>query len=272
MELEPRWVDMSPLRRSSQELILRSRRGNTMVLALLLVLIVGVASFSIPQIEATQQKHMRTLRIRSLMTNLETRLRELALNPNTYLGCDSSHGVTSCRVNETRFNRVSILRVFGAECPTGQPSCGLRFQPDAGFPSVILTPNGAQISGLLVYEGLDIKLAPRALAIQVPSDIIQSKIVSCAQIDPTRPIFSGFDSQGRARCRSLPSPCGPGQYLYGVSPASLESQCRIFTPSELECPDDQMISRLIYTNGNMAAQCGSRLDPFQAIPSPDVSP
>ncbi len=251
---------------------LSSNRGNTMVVALLLVVIVGIASFAIPQMETTQQKHLRTLRIRALMTNVEVRLREFALSPNTYQSCDSSAGVTSCRIHQSKLTSISTLRVFGAECPPSLPNCGIRFVPGPDFPRLKLSASGAQFEGTLIYEGDDLKLAPIPINVQVPLDLVQSKAVSCAQIDASRPIFHGFDSQGRAKCRALPAPCGPGQYLYAVNPRTLASQCRNLSPALLECPAGQMIGRVSYLNGEFSTQCIERLDPFQTIPSPDLTP
>lgn len=248
----------------------RNQRGDALIMALMFVGLTAMIAAAIPSLMEMKQRQARLIRVRTLMSTLETRIKSLVLQSTSYTGCDSSVGYSSCQLIPNLFDPYLVTVVSGARCAVSPCGIQLSFTGVGGSTSLdvdVATGNPVFLAKL-TYMGTDISLQPTEIKVQIPTDILQSQAFDCAAIDATRPLFAGFDSLGKLVCKPLPSDCPVGTYVKGIDPQTLALVCEPLSGSgSVSCSATDLMSDLSWSGGTtFTRSCQTRLDPFVVFP------
>lgn len=202
-------------------------------------------------------KNLRNLRVRATMAEVDARIKLAALSTENYNCSTSATTTTAATCNLVITNADFQETIAGAKCPaTG--FCGISVDP-LNFISATAT-NPPHITTKISYTGTEISLAPIAVDIEVPLELIQNGIVNCTTLTAgARPIFHGFNKDGSIICQALPTGCGAGEYVKSVDPVTLKITCGSFLNSGA-CPSNQYIASFDPMLGTPV--CVNRPDPF----------
>jgi hypothetical protein len=243
---------------------LGNSRGQALIGAMGAALITSLVGTTIASNYASILTQSRRAYVQSEMVNLDAKVRFMAMQPYAYLcgtenGAGQLDGVQSCRVNPDFFKPVRRVIMPGVPCPAGTAPNQCGFTVSA--PVLKSITDGGQISMVLSYqlkyEGTDFSVRDMgfpddatglAAGIPVPGEILQSGLFNCSIIDPKKPVFSGFDAQGKVRCQGF-DVCPVGQYVTAVNPRTLHVTCAPPTNAMIDCPAGQKIATTDWADG-----------------------
>ena len=235
--------------------------GNAVILALMVCVMVAMMASTVPSLIGASEKQMRVSRIKSVMTNLENRIRRIVMDPSTYLCPTNVSGYTtpsSCPLDLAKLNDLRSLRIPGPQQCTG-PACinpQINFNFDLPGNTLISTGTSFEFQGTISYNNVDVNIQPINLRIQVPVDVVNIKTINCGALySGLRPIFGGLNSDGSPICRTIGNNCGAGKYLSAVSPTDLSYTCESMDTSTLSCGAGQMLSNLNWSSGTYSGNC-----------------
>lgn len=243
---------------------LQNQRGDAFLLSILALVISMIAFLSLQTIGHTLEKKIAVSRARAQMSLLESQIRQHFRQPSAFTGCQSAAGVTACQINTGAFNAWSRVPGRGGLCGavTAGSACEFRAEImsfDTGSRKIQVR---LQLSGSLQMNASD-------FTIDVPDEILQSSSFTCADLDPARPVMTGFDTtSGRVICRGLTN-CPAGQHMVAITASSSEPQCAPLPQGQVSCGAGQMLSRFEWRGGGTVNHaCQSRLDPFSYFGGP----
>ena len=217
------------------------------------MLVAGSAVVAYKNYGVTQDS-VRVARVKNMVTVVEAQLRRRALQPEAYVGCDSQHGLDNCVINPAYFSDLALRPVTGAKCPTPGTPCGIRVT------GVSLLKPAREFRATIAYDGGDANLKPVAVSIVVPVEVLQDENFNCGAVDPTKPIFAGFDANGKPDCQGFNS-CAAGQFISAIDVASHTVTCSPL-PANAACSGEQMFSLFNWNgSGSAQTQCVGLPDP-----------
>ncbi len=208
---------------------LSNQKGGVLVLAL-----VGAASVLIVMVLVGQnifhnKKVLRSLIIRSYVTQYQQRLADFLLNPNSY-SFSGSNPVAQLNT-DLLGTTFQTLPGSGPECP--QSLCQIKVIQKDTLP--LWDAALGTFRGLIVYTGNDTNIAPLEFSIEVPKDLLQNLNFFCAE---GAPLFSGFNADGSLNCKAFQGPLScadtAGSFLWSTN-NKLQATCGNFSQT-ISCP------------------------------------
>lgn len=271
-----------------------NKRGNALLGAMTAVAVTGFIGSAMVAYYESFVRQSRMAYVRAILTSVDNKVRFMAQQPYAYIcgqertGSVASQldGIRGCVINEQYFARIAQTVVPGAVCANGA-SCGIRLilRPAvAGHPPLDFTTATNPVSGAtesvglfpyqLIYEGSEFSLRPggydlrnNPTGMMVPREILQSQIFDCSAVDPTRPVFGGFDAGGSPICRGF-NECPTGTYGSALDFRTLVMTCLpLVTPDKnVNCSSGQTkISNVNFAGGALTSSCSE-------LPVPELGP
>ena len=252
-------------------------RGQALLGALAAVAVSGLVGAGMVANYSAFIQQSRRAYIQSAMTNLDNKIRFMAMQPYAYkcgTGGDLT-GIEGCAVNPDYFTHVKHVAMTGAPCASGitQNSCGFALEIAALRSATIDGQATKLFSYQLKYEGTDVSLRPlgydpaQTTGMPIPTEILQAQRFDCALIDANKPVFTGFDPDGKPRCRGF-EPCAPGEYVRGVNLKTLKLDCVAPTGTMLDCsgPNQSKIMSVAWNDGVINSAAGFACTALPAAP------
>lgn len=238
-----------------------------LLFAIVTVGLVAAMATVVVMVVGTIDSQIRLIRIKMMTYVLADKIESMLVQPFSYENCILGQTSQTCRIRMDLFDRIRRLPIYGARCNPVDPMCGLIAVPEPPFPFLNYDAATNQIffRAQIQYQGEDLAINNHNLVVNVPPEVAQVIEADCSRLDPTRPIFEGFNTDGSIRCRQLPTICPPGQFLRSVNPNSLTGQCQSFQ-SAVACPSTSFIGQLTWTAGVVSVVCQNRLNPFTMFP------
>ncbi len=109
----------------------RQQGGNAVILALMVCVMVAMMASTVPTLIGASEKQIRISRVKSVMTNIENRIRRVVMDPSSY-NCPPVAGFAnpaSCTIDTGRLNSLVVTKLAGAQQCIGA-SC---FSPQINF-------------------------------------------------------------------------------------------------------------------------------------------
>lgn len=265
---------------------INNQRGDILVIAMALAVMSLISCLVILNYTRQVETGSKRPRIKSMMTSLEAKVRAALLSPTSYMGCQTGEstntaaGRGTCSLNVSKITALTQI-LPDAPCKAGQQFCGIRVSSTSisptGLDLITLPPPSTEtVSRATIkihYEGEDFSLADIDVVMDIPADILQSTgIYSCPE---PKPIFKGFDTQGRMICDPLPARFGPNQFVNSIDPNTMTTT-PFSLPPPVNCGNSNVISNLQWGNGgtNLSTGCSPRVNPFTLFgftPKPTTS-
>jgi hypothetical protein len=247
---------------------MKGQKGQALIMAIVLSLGVSVVVGTLLDQSLSTDKMLKGARIRAAMMAAEQRLKLLSVTPSSFV-CSSTTS-PSGPVNEctlVSFPAAELNHYLPqVRCPNSAP-CGVEIRN--------LALNNGHMTARIEYTGSDLSFQGTNVDIEVPKDILQSSQSDCFSIDPSKPVFAGFRSDGSPDCRALSGNCtGPGEYVSAVDSKTLKVTCSTFQ-NNVGCRPDQFMTSLRWTGSAFTATCANRPDPFTKFaftPAPASAP
>lgn len=241
-----------------------------MMLAILVTAVSLISSLMMMNYSRQVQAGSKRPRVKSMMTSIESKVRQALLSPSSYSGCATGFGGggrTTCTLNE---GQITSLRAIlpDAPCPNGPNTCGIAVIRESFNPS-LNTPNGIVTRAVfrIRYEGTDFPLKDILVTEDVPADILQTG--GRYRCPDTAPKFNGFLANGQIDCTALPPRAGVNEFVNTIDMNNLNTT-KFPLPSLAQCPGNDINQFVNYVNwGNggtlFSITCTSRLDPFSTL-------
>ena len=252
---------------------LKSSRGNALLGAMVAVGISGVVGMTAIAYNQTFIQSSRMAYVRSAFSSLESNLRFMAMQPYAY-SCgregvinDQLGGYANCTLRRDATGKSyfdSILRINfpGAQCAPDVKACGFVVSDLKFTPTTTAGVTSGVFSAKLSYEGKELSIAPSNIKLDVPADVLQSMIFDCAEVNPLKPVFAGFDPKtGAPVCRGFQD-CPKGQYVRTLDFTKMDRKCAPLAPEDgLDCSPSKsglnqpMIKTMFWTDGVVGKTC-----------------
>ena len=282
----------------------RNERGGALLGAMMAVTMMALLGAALVTYYDSFVRQSRQAYVRSLMTNVDNKIRFMAMQPYAYTCADQRTGsvadqiagLHSCVINRAYFANLEHVLIPGAPCPN-HADCGLKLQfltsagdPPLNFvsrvnPNTNETEDTALFPYRLEYEGTDFKLSfggydltAADAGMAVPREILQSQAFDCAYVNPKKPVFGGFDVAGKPICRGW-NECDAGGTTgeYGTSfsfrqlnGADLAFKCKKLRDHNMikDCQGggQRKITRINYSNGEVSGDCADLPVPLLDAP------
>ncbi len=231
-----------------------SERGQVLLSSIVFSAGVILASGFLLQQSYQSERTLRIPRIKSIMSSIEAKVRLASLQPQTFtcpLTATATFNSSLCTLSTT----FAELTEAVPGCQNAGPTCGVVVQ------NPVLA--GTTLTATVIYQGTELAIAPIQLSISVPPDVLQASDYNCASIDPTKPLFAGFNPDGSLICKPLPSDCPAGQYASGVSSTNLSLSCAALPTPANSCSLHQYMTSVNWAGGpTFTVTCAPRLNPF----------
>lgn len=243
---------------------IHNQRGDAFILALVLMAVSGFVFLAAEGLMRSTTERIQLYKVRSQMNLLERKIR-LALNqPQAYQGCQTStNGSNGCTLNMTYLKSFEKIPLIGG-CPSPAKAAGGKAAgATCGFEIKNLKLNtvNKQVTLQISFQG-DFHLQAANIQVEIPDELLQSETFYCPLVDPTKPVFLGFEAHsGKLNCRDLPQ-CGSGSYMTGVNKNKGDVLCRPIPSQKVQCAGTQMLSSFKWEGNNVTHTCVDRLDPF----------
>lgn len=245
------------------------QQGNALLTAMMMMTGVVGLFFVVESLKSTTESRSRVTRIKASMGTIEAKVRAIVSQPASFTGCNSSSGSSSCALSPNALSGLATTFIPGAKCPPGQSMCGIAMTAD-------FNSSSRRVSVQMSYTGLETKIAPVKLDIEIPEEVLQSQKFACGT---STPIFLGYNADGSPKCRGFTSCGGVGQYVKAIDPATLQPICGMLD-SNIGCGSGKFITAMSWgTNGFSTPTCSDQLDPFLIFdgpgtpsPTPSTSP
>ena len=234
-------------------LLTRNARGGAMLTAMVVTGAVMLAASAAYQKFGDTRDAFRDSRVKNLVAAVETQVRRRALQPEAYSGCSAASGSENCRLNEGFFADIRQQNIPGATCLPGVRQCGVVISQMAFQPASRL------LRAEILYAGTEVRVKPVSVEVNVPLEILQADIFHCGTIDKSKPVFAGFDSQGKPICQGF-NECGPGQFVHEVNVSGRSLACKPL-PGRVTCGAQQMISTFDWQGNALHTACSGLPDP-----------
>lgn len=201
--------------------------------------------------------NVRIARIKNLMNLVDAQVRRRAIQPESYINCNSTGGVASCALDPTLFNDLNNKNVSGAKCG-GAPgtACGVRVENAA------LNVGSRNFSARIVYHGSEANLKPIDVTIRVPTEVLQTSNFLCPG---TTPFFAGFQANGAPDCQGFRNTatyqngqCISGYFVSHVDISTRTVDCSPM-PANIQCGDQnaEKFFTINWVNGTPNYNCNS---------------
>lgn len=223
---------------------LNNTRGNTLLIALVTAAIVAMAAVGAQQTYLATVRQARHTKVRGMMASMQSIISRMAYQPYAYNCAPSGEAITDastlsaisrCTINTTYFDNIKSITMPGAECDS-VATCGFTI-----VPTYTSAGNIGKFTAVISYEGKEVAIQPANIALDVPAEILQSARFNCGAVDPTKPVFSGFDATGAPICRGFTT-CPVGSYATSVNFNTLVINCAPIPSTLTSCPANQYIS------------------------------
>jgi hypothetical protein len=214
----------------------RNEKGFATLTLGVILAVVGFIGVSISLNHYVQSvKSLKRLRIKQALSIREFIIRKTAVQPSSYLNCQSNVGFSSCQPDPNVWGKLNEYPLAFAQCSSEISLCGVELL------NPVLSNTGV-FTATLRYTGNDFNFRPIEIRVNVPSEVLQSSKVQC-----NNGLFNGFDSNGRIRCSPLPS-CGYKEVATSVDLNSLSLSCERW-PSGVVDAGSGIISGLLLRFG-----------------------
>lgn len=237
----------------------KNQSGQGLLMAIVVTLGVGVAVGTLLTNSQNTDKLLKAPRIRSAMMAVHQRVKLLSMNPAAF-NCTGSAAAPTCSLRNSTptepFHSDQLnIDIPGAACAVA--SCGVRV-------TLSFNQTNRQITGVVSYDGTDLNFQNTNFTVEVPPEVLQVSSSDCKVIDATRPIFVGYDSDGKIMCRAIGGEtCSdPGEFVRAINKDTLELTCGQFPSAPVGCGPNQYITSLTWDGTEFDVTCANRLDPF----------
>ena len=256
---------------------IQNSRGQALIGAMIAAVVTGFVGTALMSNNLMVLAQTRRAYVQSAMTDLDAKVRLMAMQPYAYAcggdvaGHTKLEGIQSCQVRPDYFAPILHVAMAGVPCDVGVPinTCGFKVTPpvlkDATVTTGTVTNNVKVLSYRLKYEGTDFDIhdigyADTAVGLDagllIPTEILQSATFDCAAIDPLKPVFSGFDARGAVTCRGF-GICKPGEAITNVTTQGTAFGVTCAPPKDtaVDCTGSpqQKISKMTFADGKVTA-------------------
>lgn len=254
-----------------------NERGNTAVMALVLLAISSAIFAGSLGYQENLRHSMMTTRLRSHMTSVEEKWKILLSQPSAYSDCNTSTVEVSgsasskieemkkgvqCRLNMTLLDRYKSLPVRGPDCSDEKP-CSI----DVSLNNADWTKR--EINFEITMKGkIGERISAKSVTVKIPDDILQNLEFDCIhRTGGVSPAFVGFSAKtGAPICRRIRTNCTDlnKQYMIGILPDTGDVVCADFpNPGEIGCPPSHYLETFEWAGGNnINHACTPRKNPW----------
>ncbi|MGZ5278805.1 MAG: type IV pilus modification PilV family protein [Pseudobdellovibrionaceae bacterium] len=252
--------------------ILKSQRGDILVIAMVLFAISVISSLTMLNYSRQMQTGSKRPRIKSMMTALEAKVRSELLKPTTYTNCTGATGRTSCNFDPLKI--TSLSRVMGdVPCPLEKPLCGIEVAVQSFDKALVIGADTFTRAVVRVrYEGTDMAMDDIDIVMDVPADILQS--TGIYQCPASAPKFDGLGADGRINCSALPPRVAGNLFVNEINVNNLTIDADPL-PSPVDCGTTHYVNHVGWGAGGQVLNhtCTPRADPFTVFGfTPTVGP
>lgn len=233
--------------------------GDAFILTLIALAIVSVFSIVVINITKNIQDRRKSARAKSIMTSVQQKIIDLALEPTSYKECNSVD-LKNCQINEGIFSPFTSnpIPVSGSKCASEQYPCGVTVEP----PKLEYSPSKAIFKTIIRYTGVDFSLKEIQIEQEIPKEILQTNDYDCAQNDSKNPLFKGLNADGKPICGGI-NDCPQGTYFHSIDRYTLQPICKSL-PGVVSCNSGDFISSFSWQGeSNVGSGCSSRIYPYE---------